>query len=134
MTEVAHLFICDRAYEDDRGQPCVIGMFDHIRSASFPHTQPQLVVAAQMVGHHDEGCDVTVEVLDPQHHVLVSSHNDAPAPLSEIGTGALYRPGILRRAGVGLEAADPPAGGRRPRSPARALTPPGIMSANRSPS
>lgn len=90
MAEVAHFFICDEAYEDDRGQPCVIGMYDHIRSASFPHRHPRMVVAAQMVGHHDEGCDVTVEVLDPRHHVLVSSHNEAPAPLSEIGQGFVF--------------------------------------------
>ena len=36
MAEVVHVFICDRAYEDDRGQPCVIGMFDHIWAPQFP--------------------------------------------------------------------------------------------------
>ena len=87
MAEVAHVFICDRAYEDDRGQPCVIGMFDHIRSAAFPLKYPRIVVAVQMVGHHDEGCDLTVEVLDPQHHVLLTAQSDAPASLSEIGQG-----------------------------------------------
>ena len=90
MAEVAHVFICDRAYEDDRGQPCVVGMFDHIRPAGFPHSHPRMVVAVQMVGHHDEGCDVTVEVLDPRHHVLLSAHNDAPASLSEIGQGFVF--------------------------------------------
>ena len=90
MAEVAHIFICDRAYEDDRGQPCVIGMFDHIQSAAFPLSHPRMVVAVQLVGHHDEGCDVTVDVLDPRHHVLLSTHNDAPASLSEIGQGFVF--------------------------------------------
>ncbi len=90
MAEVAHIFICDRAYEDDRGQPCVIGMFDHIQSAAFPVSHPQMVVAVQMVGHHDEGCDVAVDILDPRHRVLLSTHNDAHASMSEIGQGFVF--------------------------------------------
>ena len=47
MAEVAHIFICDRAYEDDLGQPCVIGMFDHIWARRFPVSHPHRVIAIQ---------------------------------------------------------------------------------------
>ena len=50
MAEVAHVFICDRVYEDDRGQPCVIGMFDHIWAPQFPLNHPHMAIAVQMLG------------------------------------------------------------------------------------
>ena len=89
MAEVAHLFTCDRAYEDDLGRPSMLGVFDHLWSTDFPFTQPRLVVAAQMVGHHDESCDLVVELLDPQHHVIVSAQSESPVSLSDIGQGFL---------------------------------------------
>jgi len=87
VAEVAHVFTCDQAYEDDRGQPSVIGMFDHVRAAAFPFTQPRIVVAVQIAGHRHERCDLSVEVLDPQHHVVLSTDNEAPVLLSDIGQG-----------------------------------------------
>ena len=89
MAEVAHVFICDRAYEDDRGQPCVIGLHDHIRATEFPLTQRQMVIALQMIGHQHERCEVLVEVLDPKHRVIQSVQNEVPALLSDIGQGFL---------------------------------------------
>lgn len=87
MAEVAHVFICDRAYEDDRGQPCVIGMHDHIRSAAFPLSHRQMVIALQVVGHQHEGYDVTVDVLDPRQRVIQSVRDETPPALSDIGQG-----------------------------------------------
>ena len=89
MAEVAHVFICDRAYEDERGQPCLIGVHDHIRGTEFPLTHRQMVIALQMVGHQHEACEVVVDVLDPKHRVIQSVHNEAPALLSDIGQGFL---------------------------------------------
>ena len=89
MAEVAHVFICDRAYEDDRGQPCVIGMHDHIRSTEFPLSHTTMVIALQMIGHQHEAYDVIVDVLDPRQRVIQSVHNEAPALLSDIGQGFL---------------------------------------------
>ena len=79
MAEVAHVFICDRAYQDDRGQPCVIGMFDHIWAPDFPFRHPQMVIAIRMVGHQHEAYDVTVDVLNPTKQVILSVHSEAPA-------------------------------------------------------
>lgn len=87
MAEVAHVFICDRAYQDDRGQPCVIGMFDHIWAPDFPFRHPQMVIAIRMVGHQHEAYDVTVDVLNPTKQVILSVHSEAPASLSDIGQG-----------------------------------------------
>lgn len=89
MAEVAHVFICDRAYEDDRGQPCVIGLHDHISAADFPLSHAELVVGLQLIGHHHEACRMVVDVLDPKQRVIQSVHNELPASLSSIGQGFL---------------------------------------------
>lgn len=62
-------------------------MFDHIWSADFPFSQSQLVVAVQIVGHPHERCELMVEVLDPQHHVILSVPSHPPVSLSDIGQG-----------------------------------------------
>ena len=87
MAEVVHVFICDRAYEDDRGQPCVIGMFDHIWAPQFPLNHPHMAIAVQMLGHQHETYDLTVNVVNPENKVILSASYDAPEPLSGIGQG-----------------------------------------------
>ena len=87
MAEVAHVFTCDRAYEDDRGQPCVIGMFDHIWTPQFPVIHPHMVIAIQIVGRQHETYDLTVDVVSPKNEVILSASSAAPEPLSDIGQG-----------------------------------------------
>ena len=87
MEEVAPTFICDRAYEDHRGQPCVIGMFDHILAPRFPVGHPDMVIAIQIVGRQHETCDLTVDVVSPTNEVIRSASSEAPEPLSDLGQG-----------------------------------------------
>ena len=81
MAEVAHVFICERAYEDDHGLPSVIGMFDHLWAPAFPFARPEMVIALQMVGHQHETFDVTVEVINPRNQVIGSERRSATTPL-----------------------------------------------------
>ena len=87
MAEVAHVFICDQAYEDDRGQPCVIGMFDYIRAPQFPLSHPHMVIAIQMLGHRHETYNLTVDVVNSENKAILSARCDAPKALSGIGQG-----------------------------------------------
>ena len=84
MAEVSHVFICDRAYKDDRGQPCVIGMFDHIWAPQFPLSHPHIVIAIQMLGHQHETYDLTVDVVNPTNKVVLSASwmHRTPCPVS----------------------------------------------------
>ena len=79
MAEVSHVFICDRAYEDDRGQPCVIGMFDHIWVPQFPFNHPHMAIAVQMLGHQHETYDLTVDVVNPENKVILSASSSERA-------------------------------------------------------
>lgn len=68
--DVEYMHICDYAFSAEGGKPCIIGIFDQIRAASFPATQAYMVAAIRLTGTPHESGDVRVELGRPNGDTL----------------------------------------------------------------
>ncbi|MEE9184428.1 MAG: hypothetical protein V3U39_08095, partial [Acidimicrobiia bacterium] len=71
MAEVEYMHLCDYAFPGQGGKPCVIGIFDRIRTLGFPVTHGHMHLAVQLRGQQNEIVPITIELCRPNGEVLV---------------------------------------------------------------
>jgi len=65
MARLQWCHICDHAFLDQHGKPCLIGLFDRILTARLPALHPQAAVAFRLTGEPGEGASVRIRLLPP---------------------------------------------------------------------
>ena len=83
MPEINWGFLCNNAYVDGAGRPCLTGIFENLNVGSLPVNQPQMFVGFQVTMAGGESYRVRVEVISPSGEVL--STNDTS--LTALPTG-----------------------------------------------
>src|SRR2546425_5071704 len=85
MATVEYMHICDYAFVDQGGKPCIIGVYESIGASAFPATHPQLFLAVQFRGTAHEMICFTVEIGRPNGDVLWRSPEASPNASAEGG-------------------------------------------------
>ena len=65
MARLQWCHICDHAFLDQHGKPCLIGLFDRILTPRLPAVHRQATVAFRLAGDAGEGVTVRVLLLPP---------------------------------------------------------------------
>lgn len=65
MARLQWAHICDHAFLDQHGKPCLIGLFDRILAARVPAVHRQAALAFRIVGNPGEAVTVRVLLLPP---------------------------------------------------------------------
>jgi len=74
--DVEYMHVCDYAFTAEGGKQCIIGIFSVINAATFPATQPHMVVATGFTGTPHERAHVRVEIGRPNGDVLAAIEAD----------------------------------------------------------
>jgi len=82
------IILCDSAYTDAEGKPCLIGVFDALKSASVPATHPRMFVAFRLTGDPNERAEITLELVEPGGTVIATVQGNAV--LSPTGTAHTF--------------------------------------------
>jgi hypothetical protein len=85
MATVEYLHICDYAFVDQAGKPCIVGIYDGINAGSFPATHPQLFLGIQFRGTPHEMIPLVIEIGRPNGDVLWRSPEMTPVAGQEGG-------------------------------------------------
>ena len=70
MPSINWVFLCNNAYVDGAGRPCLTGIFEDLNVGSLPINQPQMYVGLQVTMAGGESYQVRVEMLSPSGQVL----------------------------------------------------------------
>jgi hypothetical protein len=87
MAECSWVLLCDYAFLDQGGKPCLVGVFDSIYAKGVPTTHHQCALVVQLTGMPGEKVRVRVEIVRPTGGVLAQV--EAPAELSSRGSAGL---------------------------------------------
>jgi uncharacterized protein DUF6941 len=72
MATIDYLHVCDYAFADQGGKPCIIGIFDVIHAVTFPAMHPMMAVAMRIRGNPHELVQLKIELSRPNGEVLAT--------------------------------------------------------------
>jgi len=72
MPQLHWVIVCNDFEVDPKGSN-IIGMFDSIRSLSYPATHPKLVVVTKWEGEIGESFNQSIDIILPNNEVYVTS-------------------------------------------------------------
>ena len=79
MPSINWAFLCNNAYVDGAGRPCLTGMFEDLNVGGLPVNQPQMFVGLQVTMAGGESYRVRLEVSSPSGVVLSTNNTSLTA-------------------------------------------------------
>lgn len=79
MPVINWAFLCNNAYLDGAGRPCLDGLFENLNVGSLPVNQPQMFVGFQVTMAAGESYAVRAEVTSPSGIVLATYNTSLTA-------------------------------------------------------
>jgi hypothetical protein len=76
MATVEYLHVCDYAFADHSGKPCIIGIFDRIFAQHFPAQHPMMALAMRFRGNAHEVLRLKIELGRPNGDVVATLQGD----------------------------------------------------------
>lgn len=97
MAGVSFLHVCERAYVDEQGRGCIIGIVDYFEAPTFPTVTPHMAVAFGVQGQQFERVPITVDIREEDGTVLarvdtnITCGEDGRAPVGVKMDGSRFR-------------------------------------------
>jgi multidrug efflux pump subunit AcrA (membrane-fusion protein) len=76
MATIEYLHVCDYAFADQGGKPCIIGIFDVINAGTFPATHPVMAIAIRLRGTTHELLKLKIELARPSGDALATMQGE----------------------------------------------------------
>ena len=72
MPAINWVFLCNKAYLDGVGRPCLTGIFENLNLGSVPASQPQMFVGLQVTMTDSERYSMRAEINSPSGVILAT--------------------------------------------------------------